>query len=58
VGHVACIEGGRGELSCLLGFGWEARRSRWEDNMKMNLREIGIDGVKWIQIYRNRQYFT
>jgi hypothetical protein len=58
VGHVACIEGGRGELSGLLGFGWEARRSRWEDNMKMNLREIGIDGVKWIQIYRNRQYFT
>jgi hypothetical protein len=23
-------------------------RSRWEDNIKMNLREIGINGANWI----------
>jgi hypothetical protein len=23
---------------------------RWEDNIKMGLREIGIDGTKWIQL--------
>jgi hypothetical protein len=25
-------------------------RRRWEDNMKTELREIGIDGVNWIQV--------
>jgi hypothetical protein len=23
-------------------------RHRWEDNIKMDLREIGIDGANWI----------
>jgi hypothetical protein len=23
-------------------------RRRWEDNIKMDLREIGIDGTNWI----------
>jgi hypothetical protein len=23
---------------------------RWEDNIKMDLREIGIDGENWIQL--------
>jgi hypothetical protein len=25
-------------------------RRRWEDNIKMDLREIGIDGVNWIRL--------
>jgi hypothetical protein len=25
-------------------------RHRWKDNIKMDLREIGIDGVNWIQL--------
>jgi hypothetical protein len=25
-------------------------RRRWEYNMKMDLREIGIDGTNWIQL--------
>jgi hypothetical protein len=25
-------------------------RSRWEDNIKMYLREIGIDGANWIRL--------
>jgi hypothetical protein len=27
----------------------ERPRRRWEDNIKMDLREIGIDGANWIQ---------
>jgi hypothetical protein len=29
-------------------------RRRWEDNIKMDLREIGIDGVNWIQLAQYR----
>jgi hypothetical protein len=44
------------------GFGWEARserplgrlRHRWEDNIKMDLRETGIDGVNWILLAQDR----
>jgi hypothetical protein len=25
-------------------------RLRWEDNIKMDLREIGINGVNWIRL--------
>jgi hypothetical protein len=25
-------------------------RRRWEDNIKMDLREIGIDGANWIKL--------
>jgi hypothetical protein len=32
----------------------ERRRRRWEDNIKMDLREIGIDGVNWIQLAQDR----
>jgi hypothetical protein len=29
-------------------------RRRWEDNIKMDLREIGIDGTNWIQLAQDR----
>jgi hypothetical protein len=29
-------------------------RRRWEDNIKMNLREIGINGTNWIQLAQDR----
>jgi hypothetical protein len=29
-------------------------RRRWEDNIKLYLREIGIDGVNWIQLVQDR----
>jgi hypothetical protein len=35
---------GRPESKRLLG----KPRRRWEDNIKMDLREIGIDGANWI----------
>jgi hypothetical protein len=43
---------------CLQGFGWRPegkrplgrQRCRWKDNIKMDLREIGIVGANWIQL--------
>jgi hypothetical protein len=29
-------------------------RRRWEDNIKMDLWEIGIDGANWIQLAQDR----
>jgi hypothetical protein len=29
-------------------------RCRWVDNIKMNLREIGWDGIDWIDLAQNR----
>jgi hypothetical protein len=29
-------------------------RRRWEDNIKMDLREIGIDGANWIRLAEDR----
>jgi hypothetical protein len=47
---------------CLHVFGWEARREettgrprrRWEDKIKMDLREMGIDGANWIRLAQDR----
>jgi hypothetical protein len=51
---------GRGER-CLQGFDWEGKSKRplgrlrhvLEDNIKLGLREIGIDGENWIQLAQN-----
>jgi hypothetical protein len=32
----------------------ERRRRRWEDNIKMDLTELGIDGVNWIRLAQDR----
>jgi len=29
-------------------------RRRWEDNIKLYLREIGTDGANWIQLAQDR----
>jgi hypothetical protein len=29
-------------------------RCRWEDNIKMDLMEIGIDGANWIYLVQDR----
>jgi hypothetical protein len=29
-------------------------RCRWEGNIKMDLREIGINGANWIQLAQDR----
>jgi hypothetical protein len=49
-GHVACMGEGRGVYRVLVGRP-EGKRSlgrarrRWKDNIKLDLREIGIDGA-------------
>jgi hypothetical protein len=54
-GHVARMGEGRGVYRVLVGRPEGKRplgrhRRRWEDNIKMDLREIGIDGANWIQL--------
>jgi hypothetical protein len=41
---------GRTESKRPLGRPWR----RWEDNIKLDLREIGIDGSNWIQLAQDR----
>jgi hypothetical protein len=56
---VARMEEGRGVNRILVGWPESKRplgrpRLRWEDNIFMDLREIGVDGVNWIQLAQGR----
>jgi hypothetical protein len=58
-GHVACMGEDRGVYRILVGRPEGKRplgrpRRRWEDNIKMDLREIWIDGASWIQLAQDR----
>jgi hypothetical protein len=58
-GHVARMVEGRGVYRVLVGRPESKRplgrpRCRWEDNIKMDLREIAISGVNWIQLAQDR----
>jgi hypothetical protein len=59
-GHVARLGERRGAYKVLVGRP-EGKRShgrprrRWEDDIKMCLKEIGRDGVVWISVARDRQ---
>jgi hypothetical protein len=58
-GHVACMGEGRGAYRVLVGRPKGKRllgrpRCNWEDNIKMDLREIGIDGANWIWLAQDR----
>jgi hypothetical protein len=58
-GHMARMGEGRGVYGVLVGWSEGKRplgrpRRRWEDNIKMDLREIGIGGAKWIQLAQDR----
>jgi hypothetical protein len=58
-GHVACMGEGRGAYRVLVGWPKGKRplgrpRRRWEDTIKMDLREIGIDGANWIRLAQDR----
>jgi hypothetical protein len=57
--HVARMGEGRGVYRVLVGRP-EGKRSlgrprrRWEDNIKLDLRETGIDGANWVQMAQGR----
>jgi hypothetical protein len=58
-GHVARMGEGRDVYRVLVGRPegkrpLERPRSRWEDNIKMDLKEIGIDGENWIRLAQDR----
>jgi hypothetical protein len=58
-GHVARMGEGRGVYMILVGKPEGKRplgrpRCRWEDNITLDLREIGIDGANWIQLAHDR----
>jgi hypothetical protein len=58
-GHVACMREGRAVYRVLVGSPEGKRplgrpRCKWEDNIKMNLREIGIDEANWIRLAHDK----
>jgi hypothetical protein len=59
VGHVAHMGEGRGVYMVLVRRPEGKRplgrpRRKWEDNIELDLREIGIDGANWIQLAQER----
>jgi hypothetical protein len=58
-GHVARMGKGRGVYRVLVGRPEGKRplgrpRRRWEENIKMDLSEIWIDGANWIRLAQDR----
>jgi hypothetical protein len=58
-GHVAHMGEGRGVYRVLVGRPEGKRplgrpKRRWENNIKLDFREIGIDGANWIQLAQDR----
>jgi hypothetical protein len=58
-GHLARMLEGRGAYMILVGRPESNRplgrlRRRWEDNIKMDFVEIGIDGANWIRLAQDR----
>jgi hypothetical protein len=58
-GHVARMGEGRGGYGILVGRSEGKRplgrpKRKWEDNIKMDLKETGIDGANWIRLAQDR----
>ena len=58
-GHVARMGEGRGVYRVLVGKTEGKRplvrpRRRWEDNIKMDLQEVGCGGMDWIELAQDR----
>ena len=61
-GHVARMEEGRSDFNILKGKPTGKRplgrpRSRWEDNIRMDLKEIGINAGNWVDSAQDRNYW-
>jgi hypothetical protein len=58
-GHVTCMGELRNSYSILVGKPegkrpLVRRRCRWEDNIRLDLREIGWEGMDWMHLAQNR----
>ena len=58
-GHVAPMGEGRGVYRVLVGkpegkIPLGRPRHRWEDNIKMDLQEVGCGGMDWIEVGQDR----
>jgi hypothetical protein len=63
VGHGARMGEGKGVYRVLVGRPEGKRplgrpRHRWEDNIKLDLREIRIDGANWIHLAQDWRAFV
>ena len=61
-GHVARIEESRSAFKILTGTPTEKRplgrpRRRWEDYIRMDLEEIGINAGNWVDLAQDRNYW-
>ena len=61
-GHVARMEEGRSAFKILTGKPTGKRplgrpRRRWEDNIRMDLEEIGINAGNWVDSSQNKNYW-
>ena len=57
-GHVARMEEGRSAFKILTGKRALGRsRRRWEDNIRMDLQEIGINAGNWVDSAQDSNYW-
>ena len=61
-GHIARLEKGRSAFKILTGKPTGRRhlgrpRRRWEDNIRMDLEEIGTKAGKWVDSAKDRNYW-
>ena len=61
-GHVARMEEGRSAFKILTGKPTGNRplgrpRRRWEDNIRMDLEDIGINAGNWVDSTQDRDYW-
>jgi hypothetical protein len=59
VGHVACMGEGRGTYRVLFGKPEGKKpharpRRRWEDNIKMDIQDVGFESIDWIDLDQDR----
>ena len=51
------MEGGRSAFKMLTGKRPLGRRRRWEDNIRMDLKETGINTRNWVDSAQDRDYW-
>ena len=56
-GHVPRMEEGRSALKILTGKPIGRPRRRWEDNIRVDLEEIGINAGSWVDSAQDRNYW-